>query len=167
MRKLIISNSVLYLALGLLSIALANKTQELTGSLNLYGVTMGMVILSQALGAYIFGRLSRKDKRVYQIKVLLYLMILSGICVWILPTYLLMIISLIVFGTLNGGVEVNLKSYMADLTDKGGRGKMIGNYEAITTLSAGLAMVSTGIISTYLIFPIILLLILISMLIIK
>jgi MFS family permease len=139
-----LSNSLMALAFGLFGPFYLIFINDIGGSIENFGIAVGLVVLSGALVSLFAGKYSDKFGRKpflifggYASAIIVFLYTLIG-SLWQL--YLLQIFSGIIisiFGT-------SESSYLGDITEKQRRGKDIGRYDAYAGFAEALAIFAGG-----------------------
>ena len=163
MKQLIYSNSILYIALGLLSPFWIYKVNLISdGNITKFSIAIGLMFISQSVGAFIYGKKSDNKGRKKTINRSLVLAAISIALLQIATNYLGLIILQVSIGLWMGAAETTIKAYMGDLTEEETRGGEFGSYDAIITLCTGVAMIVAGLLTPTYIFYIVAIMILIS-----
>ncbi len=143
-RIYLISGLIISLASGIFGPFYILFIQQKGGGIENFGIAMGFLMLTQSIIAYFAGRysdtLGRKPLLILEgyatfVVILAYLFISQ---VWQL--YLLQIAS----GLTTGIYETVRNSFLADITEKRTRGKMIGKYNALIGIAAAITMMFSG-----------------------
>ncbi len=147
LRIFIFSNSLMALAFGLFGPFYLIFINEIGGSIENFGIAVGLVVLSGALMSLIAGKYSDKFGRkpfliiagyASAIIVFLYTIINS---IWQL--YLLQIFS----GLIISIFETSESAYLADITKKQKRGTDIGKYDAYGGFAEAFAIFAGGFLA--------------------
>ena len=141
------SNSLMALAFGLFGPFYLIFINEIGGSIENFGIAVGLVVLSGALVSKIFGKYSDKIGRKplliiggYASAVIVFLYTVIG-SLWQL--YLLQIFS----GLIISIFETSESAYLADITKKEKRGEEIGKYDAYVGIAEALAIFAGGFLA--------------------
>ena len=138
------SNSLMALAFGLFGPFYLIFIREIGGSIENFGIAVGLVVLSGALVSIVFGKYSDKIGRkpllivggyASAIIVFLYTLIDSLWQLYVLQIFSGLIISMF---------ETSESAYLADITDKTKRGAEIGKYDAYIGIAEALAIFAGG-----------------------
>lgn len=138
------SNSLMALAFGLFGPFYLIFINSIGGSIENFGIAVGLVVLSGALVSIIFGKYSDKIGRKplliiggYASAIIVFLYTVIG-SLWQL--YLLQIFS----GLIISIFETSESAYLADITKKEKRGEEIGKYDAYVGIAEALAIFAGG-----------------------
>jgi MFS family permease len=144
LRRFTFSNSLMALAFGLFGPFYLIFINDLGGSIENFGIAVGLVVLSGALVSLVAGKYSDKFGRkpflifggyASAVIVFLYTVIYS---VWQL--YLLQILS----GVIISIFETSESAYLGDVTKKQKRGEEIGRYDAFIGIAESFAIFIGG-----------------------
>ncbi|MBR9690339.1 MFS transporter [Candidatus Woesearchaeota archaeon] len=145
-KILLFSNSTLSFALGLFTPFWIIFIQDFGKSIESFGFSIGLMVLSSSLATYFAGKYSDKIGR--KIFLLLSGFLMTGII--IAYTLINSLIQLYILQVINGlvqAVQMTMETTMlGDYTEKVSRGSNIGKYHAITGALAGIAMMGGGFI---------------------
>jgi DHA1 family multidrug resistance protein-like MFS transporter len=138
------SNSLMALALGLFGPFYLIFINDIGGSIENFGIAVGLVVLSGAFVSLAAGKYSdligRKPLLIfggYSSAVIVFLYTMIG-SVWQL--YLLQIFS----GLIIAIFEISESAYLADITEKGKRGRDMGRYDAYVGFAEAFAIFLGG-----------------------
>ncbi len=147
LRIFTFSNSLMALAFGLFGPFYLIFINEIGGSIENFGIAVGLVVLSGAFVSLVAGKYSdtigRKPLLIiggYASGVIVFLYTVIG-SVWQL--YLLQIFSGIIISIF----ETSETAYLADITEKQGRGADIGRYDAYVGFAEALAIFAGGFLA--------------------
>ncbi len=121
-------------------------TSEITGNPNSYSLAIGLMVLMQALGSFLVGKKSDKNRSLTVLVLTIMIAILTSFFV-LAKSEIFLYSFLTIFGVVIGGRETVVTAYLGDLTKTKTRGAKIGRYDAVVGLSVGLTMMFSGIIN--------------------
>jgi len=144
LRIFTLSNSLMALAFGLFGPFYLIFINEVGGSIENFGIAVGLIVLSGALTSFFAGKYSdnfgRKPFLIiggYASAIIVFLYTVIG-AIWQL--YLLQILS----GIVASLFETSESSFLGDITEKDNRGKDIGKYDAIVGIAGAFAIFTGG-----------------------
>ena len=142
-----LSNSLMALAFGLFGPFYLIFINDIGGSIENFGIAVGLVVLSGALVSLVAGKYSdsigRKPLLIiggYASAIIVFLYTVIG-SIWQL--YLLQIFS----GLIISVFETSESAYLADITEKQKRGADIGKYDAYVGIAEALAIFAGGFLA--------------------
>ncbi|OGI15819.1 hypothetical protein A3K63_00440 [Candidatus Micrarchaeota archaeon RBG_16_49_10] len=144
LKAFILSNSIVYFAAGLFGSFYFLFIEKMGGSIENFGISVGLMTIAQASTSYFGGKYSDKFGRkpfliasgfISALTVFLYTIINS---LWQL--FALQVLNGII-SSIYGTSEL---SFLGDITEKTTRGLNIGKYNAIVGIFAGLAVILGG-----------------------
>ena len=139
-----LSNSLMALAFGLFGPFYLIFINDIGGSIENFGIAVGLIVLSGALTSYFAGKYSdsfgRKPFLIiggYASAIIVFLYTIIG-ALWQL--YLIQIMS----GIISAIFETSESSFLGDVTEKDSRGKDIGKYDAMVGIAEAFAIFIGG-----------------------
>jgi len=139
-----LSNSLMALAFGLFGPFYLIFINEIGGSIENFGIAVGLIVLSGAITSFFAGKYSdsfgRKPFLIiggYASAIIVFLYTVIG-AIWQL--YLLQILS----GIIASIFETSESSFLGDITEKSNRGRDIGKYDAIVGIAEAFAIFIGG-----------------------
>jgi len=145
-RYLLISTSISTLVGGIIGPFYVLFVQKLGGTLENFGISFGLMAVSQSLTSYMIGKYSDKLGRktflilsniTSAIAILFYLAISSPTQLFILQIF---------YGIIGAMWRTSETAFLGDITKRKIRGLMIGKYNAIVGLLEGIAMIIGGFV---------------------
>ena len=145
-RLFLLSSSVVALAIGLFMPFYIVFIQNFGGSIQSFGLAIGLMAIAESVTAYFVGKHSDLLGR----KTFLVIAEFSTAAIIIAYTLITTLTQLYVLQIINGVIQAMegtmVATLLADVTVKETRGTDIGKYRATTGIIAGLAMIAGGYI---------------------
>lgn len=143
-RIFLLSNSTLSFALGLFMPFWIVFLQDFGGSIQQFGISIGLMVLAQSLTSYFAGKYSDKLGR----KIFLIIggfMLAAVTLAYTLITSMTQLYFLQVVNGITGAMQITMETtFLGDITKKVSRGADIGKYHAVVGVMAALAMMGGG-----------------------
>lgn len=154
-RYLLLSSSISAFMGGIFGPFYILYIQRIGGGIENFGFAFGLFSISSSLTSYIIGKYSdRIGRKPFMLFSSFVAMMLMVIYVFIRTTTQLFTIQ-VFFGINDAVWRISEKAFLADITKRKSRGRMLGKYDATLSMLEGVAMLFSGILVGQLGFEII------------